>query len=130
MRFALYPLESIATIQSEIDVFVRTGAIDGRAHGVFIALIAGLAQGFVEVSGPVGGTCHVESWYVRPEARRSGIGRGLIQECEGWARSRGAKVLTSDTNEDYPDSPPAHRACGFGSSEDETRFVKSLADQS
>lgn len=130
MRSALYPLETSSTIESEIDEFVRVGSIAGRAHGVFVALIAGQPQGFVEVSGPVESTCHIESWYVVPDARGLGVGRALIGACEDWARSRGAKVLTSDTNADYPDSPPAHKACGFYASDDDTLFEKRIDTQS
>lgn len=130
MRRALYPLESADTIESEIEEFVRTGTIDVRTHGVFVAVLGGEALGFVEVSDTGRGACHVESWYVRPEARRMGVGRTLLGACEGWARSRGAKLLTSDTNADYPDSPPAHRACGFKSSADDTLFERPLTDQS
>lgn len=130
MRRALYPQEPAATIGSEIEEFVRTGRIDGRTHGVFVALAGGQAIGFVEVSAPDNGVCHVESWYVRPESRRTGVGRALLGACEDWARSRGAKELTSDTNADYPDSPPAHRACGFRASADDTLFERPLADQS
>lgn len=130
MRRDLYPQEPAATVESEIEEFVRTGMIDGRAHGVFVAVLSGEALGFVEVSDACRGSCHVESWYVRPEARRTGVGRALLGACEVWARSRGAKLLTSDTNADYPDSPPAHRACGFTSSADDTLFERQLLDKS
>lgn len=130
MRLALYPLEPADTIESEIDGFVRTGTIDGREHGVFVAVLNEEALGFAEVSDAGQGACHVESWYVRPEARRTGVGRALIGACEDCARSRGATLLTSDTNADYPDSPPAHRACGFRASADGTFFERPLVDQS
>jgi len=130
MRRDLYPQEPAATVESEIDEFVRTGMIDERAHGVFVAVLGGVTLGFVEVSDTGQGACHVESWYVRPEARRTGVGRALLGACEGWSRSRGAKLLTSDTNANYPDSPPAHRACGFRASADDTLFERPLTDQS
>ncbi len=130
MRLALYPDEPVHVIESEIDSFLRTGKIADREHGVLIARLHDQPVGFAEASDFGHNRCHVESWYVSPGARGSGVGRALIEACERWARSRRATVLTSDTNEDYPDSPPAHKACGFGASDDDTLFEKQLGDQS
>ncbi len=130
MRMALYPDEPVHVIESEIDSFLNTGKIAGREHGVFNACLHDESVGFVEVSDFGQNRCHIESWYVSPITRGAGIGRSLIAACEHWALARGASVLTSDTNENYPDSPPAHKACGFRASEDDTLFEKELGDQS
>lgn len=130
MRIALYPNEPAHVIESEIDSFLNTGKIADRDHGVLIARLHDKPVGFVEASDIGFNRCHVESWYVSPDARGSGVGRALIEACEDWARSRGAAVLTSDTNEDYPDSPPSHKACGFRASDDDTLFEKQLGNQS
>lgn len=88
MRRALYPYEPAATIEGEIDEFNRTRAIDGHAHGVFVAVLIGEALGFAEVSDAGRGECHVESWSVHPEERIAGIGRSMLMACEAWAPSR------------------------------------------
>lgn len=130
MRVSLYPGEPTHVIKSEIDSFLKTGKIADREHGVLIAHHHTKPVGFVEVSDFGHNRCHIESWYVMPGARSSGIGRALVTAGEHWARSRGASVLTSDTNENYPDSPPAHKACGFRASSNDTLFEKQLGDQS
>lgn len=130
MRIALYPDEPLHVIESELDSFLNTGKIADREHGVLIARVHNMPVGFIETSDFGQNRCHIESWYVSPNARGSGVGRALIDACEHWARSRRAIELTSDTNEDYPDSPPAHKACGFLASDDDTLFEKRLGNQS
>lgn len=130
MRLELYPDEPSSVIKNEIDSYFIDGTIAERSHGAFIALMNEQTAGFVEVSDMGQKRCHLESWFVLPGMRHSGAGRALIKACESWARSRNAILLTSDTNEDYPDSPPAHKACGFHASENDTLFEKRLGDQS
>jgi len=130
MRLALYPEEPVHIIESEIDSFLSSGMIADREHCVLFARQHDRPVGFLEVSEFGHDRCHVESWYVTPQSRGSGVGRALIEACERWASARHAKVLTSDTNEDYPDSPPAHKACGFYASDDDTLFEKRLDAQS
>lgn len=80
----------------------------------------GRAAGFVELSiHPYAEGCSthevafVEGWYVRPSARRRGIGRALIDASEAWARSRGCSEIASDAEADNVESAAAHRAAGF-----------------
>lgn len=56
---------------------------------------------------------YVEGWYVAPEARRSGVGRALIEAAEDWGRAHGCEELASDTEVANETSARAHRALGF-----------------
>ena len=63
----------------------------------------GSVAGFVEVgSRPYADGCetspvgYIEAWYVDPDVRRSGYGRGLLKAAENWARSRGYHEMASD----------------------------------
>ncbi len=55
----------------------------------------------------------IEAWYVKPEYRRSSIGRMLIENGEHWAISKGCSEMASDTNPTYPISAAAHKALGY-----------------
>jgi aminoglycoside 6'-N-acetyltransferase I len=71
-------------------VFVSTRA-DGRLSGFLEMSVRDYAEG---CTGP---TPHVESWYVDPDARRSGVGHALLRAAEEWAREHGYRELASDT---------------------------------
>lgn len=143
LRVELWP-ESAADGAQEIGTYFDDGCIAGRPHAVFIAQSAASAhpEGFIEVSiadtspddaaRPV---AYLEGWFVRRNARRSGVGRALLGAGEAWCRLRGCATLASDTTSKYAaESIPAHLACGFrplaphGPSADEpVRFLKILS---
>ncbi|MEL7483903.1 MAG: GNAT family N-acetyltransferase [Planctomycetota bacterium] len=126
LRIALWP-DAADDARGEALSYLQTGAIEGRAHGCFLAESSdGAAVGFAEVSECGNARCHLEGWYVVPAVRRRGVGRALIKACEQWAAARGASRFTSDTNDDYPDSPAAHAACGFEASADRRWFERRL----
>ncbi len=90
--------------------------------------------GFVEVAvrdwaegcrtRPVG---YIEGWYVKPEHRRSGVGRRLIDAAERWARSRGCTEMGSDADLQNDVSHRAHRALGYVEIGRAVLFSKKLA---
>jgi aminoglycoside 6'-N-acetyltransferase I len=126
LRIALWP-DAVDDARGEAESYLHTGEIEGRAHGCVLAETGdGSIVGFAEVSDCGDARCHLEGWYVVPAERRRGVGRALIEACERWALARGASRFTSDTDDDYPDSPAAHAACGFEASDDQRWFERRL----
>jgi len=118
LRRGLWPEESGDDLDREVAEF-----FDGtlpEPEAVLLALEGGEAVGVVELSiRPTAEGCrtnrvaYVEAWYVAPGARRSGVGRALIDAAEEWGRSRGCEEIASDTEIANEASARAHRALGF-----------------
>lgn len=97
----------------------------------------GLLAGYVEVgarshadgcaTSPVG---YVEAWYVDPDARRAGHGRGLLTAAEEWARKRGYSEMASDALIDNDVSHHAHERAGYEVVDRVVNFRKSLVSSS
>jgi aminoglycoside 6'-N-acetyltransferase I len=118
MRQALWPV-SDGDHEREIEQF-----FSGRSREPLAVLIAndptGGSVGVAELSiRPHAEGCrtdrvaYLEGWFVRPEARRRGVGRRLIEAAEEWARAQGCRELASDTQPDNTGSVAAHTAIGF-----------------
>jgi aminoglycoside 6'-N-acetyltransferase I len=56
---------------------------------------------------------YLEGWYVRPEARRRGVGRALTCATELWGREQGCPELASDCDPGNRTSAAAHLGVGF-----------------
>lgn len=56
---------------------------------------------------------YIEGWYVRDNYRQKGVGRKLFEHASQWGKSHGCIEMASDTNENYPISPIAHKKIGF-----------------
>lgn len=69
---------------------------------------------------------YIEGWYVKKEFQGQGIGRALVLAAEEWAKSKGITEMASDTNEDYPGSPEAHKALGYGETPKPLHYMKQL----
>jgi hypothetical protein len=72
---------------------------------------------------PVG---YVEGWFVDPDVRQRGVGRGLVQAAEKWAASQGCKEMASDAHLENSTSITAHKALGFREDSPCVRFRKWL----
>ncbi len=100
---------------------------------VFVCERSGSALcGFLELSvrnyaeGCVGVTPYVESWYVEPSARGTGIGRQLIEAAERWALAEGFDELASDAELSNTQSHSAHKAVGFVEEERVVHYRKKI----
>ena len=116
MRYALWPQDALNEHESEM-----RGWLERADTAVFIATRPdGSVCGFCEVgsrpyadgcrSSPVG---YVEGWYVEPDARQQGYGRGLLNAAEAWARERGYEEMASDALLDNAVSHAAHAGCWY-----------------
>lgn len=119
---------------SDADAFYGGGATGQlRPAVVFVAERAGAGLcGFIELSvrnyaeGCTGAAPYVESWYVDPDRRGSGVGRRLMAAAEAWARGAGYRELASDTDIQNSGIERAHRALGFEVVERAVCFRKRL----
>ena len=57
--------------------------------------------------------CWLEDLYVREEARRSGLGRALVEACVERGRQRGCRRIELDVNEENAPARALYEACGF-----------------
>jgi GNAT superfamily N-acetyltransferase len=57
--------------------------------------------------------CWLEDLYVREAARRSGVGRALVEAALERARERGCRRIELDVNEDNEAARALYVACGF-----------------
>jgi aminoglycoside 6'-N-acetyltransferase I len=119
MRRALWPDQPGEELDREVDEFFA-----GRLPEPEAAFLAhddsGRAVGLVELSiRPTAEGCrtnrvaYVEAWYVAPAARRSGVGRALIEAAREWGLARRCEELASDTEIANEAGARAHRAVGF-----------------
>ncbi len=74
-------------------------------------------------SSPVG---FLEGWYVEPEARRTGVGRALVEAAESWARAQGCSEMASDAEYENEEGHRAHESIGFEEVERLVCFRKAL----
>lgn len=63
---------------------------------------------------------YLEGWFVETEFRRSGLGRGLVETAEDWARRKGCTEMASDTEIGNAISLEAHLNLGY---EETSRLV-------
>lgn len=74
-------------------------------------------------SSPVG---YLEGVYVRPEHRRKGGARELIEACERWAASWGCAEFASDCELTNQESLAFHLAAGFAEANRIICFTKKI----
>lgn len=82
--------------------------LDGEAVGV-----GGLRQ----VPSDAGSWWEVKHMYIRPEARRRGLARRLLEELEAEATRRGATDVVLDTHHSLEGAVTLYRAAGFEETE-------------
>lgn len=119
MRGDLWPDGALAEHDAEARQYFR-GEFPRGPWQVLVAERDGEPVGFAEVSiRPYAEGCvdsriaYLEGWYVRPDARGTGVGRALVRAAEAWGRERGCREFASDAAPDNEASIAAHRAVGF-----------------
>jgi len=87
----------------------------------WIHVFAGLrleSGSFAEIGGLVVAAGH----------RRTGVGRALVEQAEGWCWERGLSTLRVRTRTRRQDAHAFYRGLGFEAVKTQTVFVKELAD--
>ncbi|MEK7949994.1 aminoglycoside 6'-N-acetyltransferase [Luteolibacter soli] len=132
LRYDLWPHCPIDRHRLEIEQLLKSEGI------VAVADINGTLAGFAEVSlrhDHVEGTRsspvpYLEGWFVSPEYRRHGIGRGLLDFVEQWAVARGFNELASDAELENLEGINLHAKLGFAEVGRTVHFVKPLPERS
>ncbi len=119
-----YP-SSLASVQQ------RLGAIlEREEHALFVAQDGNRLAGWVHVQefhSLASERCALISGLVVHEhARRSGIGRGLVECAEGWARERGLRSLRLRARESRTGAHAFYGRLGFQPSKTQVQFRKEL----
>lgn len=134
LRRALWPEEDEDGHRAEVERYFA-GEFPRWPWTVLLAEDAGARTlGFAEVAvrnwaeGCVTpAVAYLEGWYVRPEARRRGVGRALVAAAEAWGRERGCTEMGSDADPRNAVSIAAHRGSGFEDAGMVRCFRKDLA---
>ena len=134
LLMGLYPGSPESEHAPSIDAFFAgEGGEALLPAAVFVAeREAGGLAGFLELSvrdyaeGCSGRTPYIESWYVDPDVRGTGVGRALVEAAEGWAREHGYTEIASDALLENEVSHRAHKLLGFEEVERSVHFRKTL----
>ena len=131
MRLLLWPEHSPEELRVEM-----VEIVSDRTNAIYVAVRPdGSLGGFIETSqrkyaegchtSPVG---YIEGWYVDPDLRSQGIGRGLVRTAESWAKASGLSEMASDCDLENQVSLNAHLALGYEEVERLVQFRKSLIE--
>lgn len=120
MRLTLWP-DSTAEKEGAEAEYLLAGYPSPTLMAAFVCErpeggLCGLVEVSIKESSPGCETDRIgflETWYVDPDWRRSGLGRALVERAEAWARAAGCTEMASDTTPFYPISPHAHAALGY-----------------
>jgi aminoglycoside 6'-N-acetyltransferase I len=135
MRQALWPVSSPPWHAEEVDKYFA-----GQLRMPLEVLIAfddvGRAIGFAELSirayaegCTTERVAYLEGWYVEPDARRTGVGRALVDAAERWAVRQGCTEFGSDAVLDNAASAAAHAALGFEETVQIRCFKKAIGQE-
>ncbi|MEK7388324.1 MAG: GNAT family N-acetyltransferase [Elusimicrobiota bacterium] len=106
------------------------------AGAVFVGESDGIVAGWIEIHQRppllVDGGCEAEimGLVVDARLRRSGLGRKLITQAEGWAQARGCRVLRVRTNVVRQDAPAFYERLGFAKAKTQSVYKKAVANES
>jgi len=89
-----------------------------RESVIFVALAEGKGIGFIQLYPSFSSVSTVQIWilndlYVKPEARRSGAGKALMQHAANWAREHGAARLILETARDNAEAKALYATLGW-----------------
>ncbi len=117
LALLLWPDNEVDELETEMEDYISS---DDQV--VYIYLVEDIPVGFAHCSlrydyvegtesSPVG---YLEGIFIKPQYRNRGIGRQLVNKCEGWAKSKGCREFASDCELNNIDSLKFHLQLGFG----------------
>ena len=99
---------SVERIMASADGEFLLGAVDDAAEAVGVCQVRFRWSVWKSAED-----CWLEDLYVQEDARRSGLGRALVEAAVERARERGCKRIELDVNEDNAPALALYEACGF-----------------
>jgi aminoglycoside 6'-N-acetyltransferase I len=132
LRYALWTWDDVDDHAEEAEELYLEGNPDRAAFvalddaGDVIAFAeASLRRDYVEgcEASPV---AFLEGVYVKPEVRKSGVARALVEAVADWGRAQGCTEYASNALLDNVDSHAFHAAIGFKETERVVYFRKML----
>ncbi len=73
---------------------------------------------------------YIEGIYVKPEFRKKGIGKKLVEHGAKWGKQKGCKEYASDTELNNPISEQFHKSVGFKEVKQTINFLKKSVEAS
>ncbi len=129
LRHELWPMHTIAELIEDCD-----GILADKLQRSWILIENDSPIGFIDLSikekaigcksNRIG---YVEGWYVKPNYQGRGFGQQLYDIAENWAENQGCREMASDTTQDYPRSPRAHKIAGFEVVRVATHYYKDIS---
>lgn len=130
MGLLLWPEESEVEIKKYFETILGSEREEAFVYrdedGAYIGFInVSIRHEYVPgaVTFPVG---YVEGIYVRPEYRRQGTAKRLLEQGEKWAAERGCVDMASDALLQNKDSQAFHKKVGFRVVETSVHFIKKI----
>ncbi len=111
-------LEILSAEKFKILLFRESGE---GAGFIYLSIRTDYVEG--SESSPTG---YIEGIYVKPDFRRKGISRKLLQAGEAWIKSRNCTQIGSDTSLDNTVSYDFHTSVGFKEAGRIIAFIKNL----
>lgn len=128
MRTQLWPTSTLQEHSLELDNLLKSSSFLG-----IVALNEDKYVGFAEASiRPFANGCDsrpvifLEGIWVDSEYRNTGVGKGLLEQVEHWARSQNINEIGSDTEIQNQVSYACHLKWGFEETERVIYFRKKL----
>ena len=130
MSLDLWPEEN----KEEMSGFLETFLDEPKYHNFISRDENGLATGFINLSlrsdyveGSSGSpVVFIEGIYVKPDFRKQGIARKLMEAGEEWGRQQGCAEMGSDAYADNLVSRAFHKKAGFTEAPPIVVFIKGI----
>lgn len=121
-------LEALGYAATERDLAERLRQIEGQGHRVFVAEkegeVVGCVQALIDIRLAEGRVGEIVSLVVKPPARGSGIGKGLLQTATEWLQARGCAQIRVRANENRAEAHQFYLAQGFAEIKRQKVFLR------
>ena len=115
---------------SEELVRQRLANLNNERERVFVAILDNEIAGFIHVEKYellyFQSMANILGIAVKSNCRRKGIGRGLLNAAEDWARSQGITMMRLNSGGSRKEAHTFYRNAGYDDVKEQLRFIKKL----